>query len=491
MKSLLCFVTGGKEQELGAVLSSFFALFLLMGSYYLVRPLRKGFFTRDFAADDQAWFSIGVILLLLLLSWILSSLYDRVGKEKIARLWFAICAISFILFGLALQSDVKWIVGAFCIWSSVYFPLTLAFLWGSLNRCFDRGQSKRVYGFIILGATTGALFGLKVITPAIGFENWQWILYTNSVLMLASLALIEWVKKGFDRKEPEGSSPGKESEESFLTKLAQLCKNRYLLSVAVIMFGLAFGRQVFELQSQKVVENEISRSAYHQVFPELQGKMGFEVFRDLKNKNSQVRAQEIEKLINTHPDLLGENTTLASFSKRYESFRTQMLHGSRKYVDKVWTVQNMLCIAFLLIFKSSVIQWLGVRTILLLLPLCYFLVFTFLAAHPALELLMILHILILTFDYSLNNLGKELLYVPLSSEANLRFKPMIEGPIFKLGGAGAALGKVVVDTTLIQIGLAAFTSAGLLALGIMVTAYWIRKVLLVSSAEFQTRSFAA
>ena len=94
--------------------------------------------------------------------------------------------------------------------------------------------------------------------------------------------------------------------------------------------------------------------------------------------------------------------------------------------------------------------------------------------------MIILKILTLSLDYSLHNTAKEILYVPLGKTVNMGYKPIIEGPFYKLGAASSAAYKIILDGVLHLASCAHFVSHLFLATATVVAIYWAQTAKTIS-----------
>src|SRR5690606_11649911 len=89
-----------------------------------------------------------------------------------------------ILFYALPDTALLWLVYAFYVWVSVFNLFAFSIFWAFIADLFDREQSKRLFGFIAVGGTLGAMFGATLtgaLVEVVGASN----------MFLASIVFLE------------------------------------------------------------------------------------------------------------------------------------------------------------------------------------------------------------------------------------------------------------------------------------------------------------
>tara|TARA_B100000674_G_scaffold492329_1_gene512122 strand:+ start:2381 stop:3898 length:1518 start_codon:yes stop_codon:yes gene_type:complete len=487
----LTLLTGAKVEDNNRVLLAFFSLFCLLSSYYFIKPLRKGFYFSEFSADLLPYFHLGVITLIIITTAIMVRLYKTSKANTFTRNFFVLVTLINVSLGLTLLTPNKLNVACFCLWSSVYFPLSLALFWGGLNQIFDKQSSKSSYAFIWIGAILGGLCGSYLTKTIIVNYHWGFQFLLSTIFMLCAIFSFEKINKSYNSLASNTISNEFQNLKSgnIVKMIRDLFKNRYLASLAVIILSLTFSRGVFDLQSDAIVEKEISLKIYRQQFWNLNQLASGET------KDDQINTSLFEfifKYKNLAPDTRREvfdsvtaklNVMLVkdSFDKEYEKYRKAIKREITLFNSEIWTYQNLLSLMLLLVCKINIIAKIGVAPLIMCLPITYVSVFLLLFTPIGLMEIFILKIVTLALDYSVNNTAKEILYVPLGQQVNIGYKPIIEGPLFKLGAASSSVFKIILDNILHLLSLTHMVSyifiasAGLVAINWSYTAKSITK----------------
>ncbi len=435
-----------------------FSLFCLLSSYYFIKPLRKGFYFSEFSAELLPYFHLGVILLILATTAIIVRIFKSTKSHKFARNFLIVVTLVNSGLGIILLTPNKFNVACFCLWSSTYFPLSMALFWGGLNQNFDSQSSKSFYAVIWIGAILGGLCGSYFSNIIIEDFHWSYQFLLSTIFMILAILSFERLH----RVSANMSHESKSNEFTYLRAgnlfkmILDLFKNPYLACLAVIILSLTFSRGVFDLQSDTVVEREISIKLYRDHFWGINqqithnkesGQMSplfFNFIFSYKNLNNKQRNESFYALT----DELNITLVKDKFDFEYEKYRRAIKREVALFNSKIWTYQNIISLGILLICKLNIVTKIGITPLIMCLPITYVLVFLLMFTSVSLMEIFILKVITLALDYSVHNTAKEIMYVPLGENVNIGYKPIIEGPLFKLGAASSSVFKIILDTTM-------------------------------------------
>ena len=124
---------------------------------------------------------------------------------------------------------------------------------------------------------------------------------------------------------------------------------------------------------------------------------------------------------------------------QYLDYSQSLEKNTRRFFSDMNKWINLIGVFLLLVVARPLFRWVGLRWVVLILPLGFLV--TVLALLFPLELSMVSALLVGTgtLNYSLNKTSKELLYTAADEEVRFRFKPLIDGPLVRLGDVAAAL----------------------------------------------------
>ncbi|MGH6828507.1 MAG: NTP/NDP exchange transporter [Rhizomicrobium sp.] len=151
--------------ERKAAILAFSLNFVLLGTYYILRPLRDTMGTVFGVARLQDLFTGTFVLIFLsapLFSWAASRV--RLSRFLPGVFCFLLANLLFFyaLFHIAPHS--KWVAGAYFCWFSSINLILISVFWTLMADTFSAGQAKRLYGLIAAGGSLGAISGPLITT---------------------------------------------------------------------------------------------------------------------------------------------------------------------------------------------------------------------------------------------------------------------------------------------------------------------------------------
>ncbi|MGQ0553569.1 MAG: NTP/NDP exchange transporter [Planctomycetota bacterium] len=170
--------------ELGLLLLAAGYGFFLLCSYYLLRPLRDAWGLEG-GTDRLPWLFTGTFLAMLLTNPLYSAVVARGRRRRIVPVVYRFFALNLLVFyWLLLRGTSSTEVGyAFFIWLSVYNLFVVAIFWSVMTDLFDHEQGARLFAFIALGCSAGAIAG-PLLTRLLARDLGQASLILLAVVLL-------------------------------------------------------------------------------------------------------------------------------------------------------------------------------------------------------------------------------------------------------------------------------------------------------------------
>lgn len=185
-----------EENELKATFASFAFVFILMVSYYILRPVRDAM-ASDWSDAEVSWLWTLNFFISTLLVAIYGFAVSRVPFRKFVPAVYAFFAASFVLFFLAVQSAQESVLidKAFYLWVSVFALFHLSVFWTFMADTFNKNQASRLFAIIAAGASLGAAIGPLVpaiFATRIGNET---LMLISAVFLLFPIPIIFYLNK--------------------------------------------------------------------------------------------------------------------------------------------------------------------------------------------------------------------------------------------------------------------------------------------------------
>jgi AAA family ATP:ADP antiporter len=162
MKRLLGKIVDVRPEELRAVLLGFVFNFVVLGSYYVVRPIRD-----DIAAaggiETLPWMYTGTLVTMLVANALFSAIVARMSRRQFIpiayRFFMANLVIFYVLMHTLTPAQNVWVGRAFYVWVSVFNLFVVTLFWAFMTDVFNSEQAKRLFAFISVGGSIGAIVG--------------------------------------------------------------------------------------------------------------------------------------------------------------------------------------------------------------------------------------------------------------------------------------------------------------------------------------------
>jgi AAA family ATP:ADP antiporter len=182
--------------EIRTVVLSFLLVFVLMASYYALRPVR------DAMASDWSNTEISVLWnIQLVLSTFVVALYgwacSRVRFTLLVPIVYVFFAVTFVAFyfGSSFVSNRVLLDKAFYIWVTLFSLMHLSVFWSFMADLYSKEQSRRLFAFIATGASAGASLGPLLagqVVREIGADN---LILVASAILLIPIPIVLYLQK--------------------------------------------------------------------------------------------------------------------------------------------------------------------------------------------------------------------------------------------------------------------------------------------------------
>ncbi len=270
LKILICkFVDIRDDDELKGLLIATTYGFFIMFSYYILRAVRDEISSADRGNLQILWTAVFFVMMLAVpaYSW-LASKFSRGVFVPLANRFFIACLLAFWMCLMFLSPEARpWIDRVFYVWTSVFALFVVTVFWGFLSDCFDNSQGKRLFSFIAVGSSLGAIAGSSVTAGLVE------ILPAFSLLLLACIPLeiASWCARALHRRFNTGSVaiPGESSKVITGTAwsgMRAVFASRYLMGIAAFITLMTFVSTILYFQQAGLVADAFANRAERTVF---------------------------------------------------------------------------------------------------------------------------------------------------------------------------------------------------------------------------------
>jgi ATP:ADP antiporter, AAA family len=378
--------------EVRALLLAAGFFFCVLSSYYVIRPVRDEMGVLG-GVRNLAWLFSGTLAVTLLIHPLFAGWVSRLTRARfipLAYRGFALSLVGFYLLLEAVPEDLTiWVGRAFFVWTSVFNLFVISVFWGFMADIFSPEQARRLFGFIAVGGSLGAIAGAALSAALATLLGPVTLLLLSAALLEAAVrcaALLGRAAPPAPSDEPVERSPappalaaGPRSEKPIggtsLDGIRRVLRTPFLASICLFIGFLTLGSTFLYFQQAEIFARELSDSA--------------------------------------------ERTALFA---------------------RVDLVVNVLTLIVQLFLTGRLLRWLGVGAGLALLPLVSLLGFATLAAMPVLGVVVVLQVLRRVTNFAVTRPSREVLFTVLPRADKYKAKNFIDTFIYRLGDQVGAWG---------------------------------------------------
>lgn len=241
--------------ELRIVLLAAAYFFVVLAAWFMVRPVREQLGIAG-GVWDLRWLFLVTWAVMLLLQPLYGRAVAVFPRRVFVPLVYFVAGGSFLLFFLGMQTlgagDQLWLGRGFYVWSSVVNLWIVAVFWSYMADHVSSERAKRLYPWIAVGGTLGAIVGGLVakgtlaIAGDIGGEALAdqvvaWLLPASAVLLFLVPWFVARLHRALAQSESalglQGAAPAAPIGGSAWAGLRELVRSPYMLRISVLALG--------------------------------------------------------------------------------------------------------------------------------------------------------------------------------------------------------------------------------------------------------------
>jgi ATP:ADP antiporter, AAA family len=165
MKRILEKVVDVKPNEVQALWLGFAFHFIILTAYYIVKPIRDSIAASN-RLETLPWMFTATLVVMVIANTIFAAVVARMERRKFIPFAYAffilILLLFFVLMRIGSPAQQVWTGRAFYVWVSVFNLFNTAIFWAFMTDLFTVEQGTRLYAFIAVGGTLGAIVGAYI-----------------------------------------------------------------------------------------------------------------------------------------------------------------------------------------------------------------------------------------------------------------------------------------------------------------------------------------
>jgi AAA family ATP:ADP antiporter len=417
-----------REREIGALFWSCAYFFFVLSSYYVLRPMREEAGVAG-GVENLPWLFTGTLLGMLLVHPLFAGAVTRWPRRRFVPLTYRFFMFNLVLFFLLFRAAPEWnlwIGRIFFMWLSVFNLFVVSVFWSFMTDIYHTDQSKRLFGFIALGGTLGAIAGSSIpafLAVRLGPVNLLIIAIALLEMAVFTVHRLSRLTSGFEQRGRvyEGPAEGVADEEvpdravpdqaldeaviggSFIDGVTHVVRSRYLVGIVVYMLLFTIASTFLYFQQAEIVGR--------------------------------------------------------TFTDR--AVRTAVF-------GRIDLAVNLLTVVTQAFLTGRILRWLGIGLTLAILPAVTVFGFSVLGTMPVLAALVIFQVLRRSTNFALARPTREVLYTVLPREDKYKAKNFIDTFVYRAGDQVGAWSYAFMGWLGLGISALAFTMVPLAAVWLLV-----------------------
>ena len=412
-------------------------IFLILCSYYFIKPLREGWIAiSDIQGLTQmevkAYSSFLQSIFLLFIVGFYGKLAGRWDRSILITRVTLFCISNMVIFWFLQPGyffDHLPLSGIFFyLWVGMFGVFIVAQFWTFCADIYSDESGQRLIPVIAIGATLGAVAGSDIVDILVGSE----LVATEMLLILATLPLFASIAISRKVDSSHKSLPAANTEEDIIKEKSGNQGLGFLLSGARLV---VISRFMLAAAVVTLLTNWVNTNGENLLFQVVQDSL--------------------------HGMAADQGITDSHQVLEFTRSETTKFYGNFYF----WV--NIVALLLQSLVVSRLLKFGGFASIALMLPVIALVSYTLMALLPILAIVKMMKIAENATDYSVNNTARHVLWLPVDSAMKYKGKPAIDTLYVRMGDGLAAL------TVLVGVEFLALTTQQFFIFNIMLVILWL------------------
>jgi ATP:ADP antiporter, AAA family len=275
VKRIFAKIVDVKPNEVRALWLGFIFFFVVLGGYYVIRPVRDNIGATQF---ENLWWMFTVVLVTMIgANALFSMIVARMSRRRFIPIAYRFFILNLLIFFVLMQfmppGKQRWVDGCFFVWVSVFNLFATAVFWGFMTDIFTSEQGKRLFGFIAVGGSLGGILGPIITTSLVHYVSTGVLLLICAGMLEIAAQSVRFFPSEFrrhDSKSAEEEAAEKPIGGKFWDGVTNICKSPYLfgLFVFILLYTLTSTWAYFQ-QAELTKVGFVDRAARTAFFAKL------------------------------------------------------------------------------------------------------------------------------------------------------------------------------------------------------------------------------
>lgn len=430
-------------------------VFLLLTSYYLIKPVRDALILSGGGAEAKSYLAAVMAVVLFFLVGAYAKLVSRNERTRLITMVTAAFVACLVIFWVLSRMNIPYLGYVFFVWVGIFSVMVVAQFWSYANDVYSNEAGKRLFPLVAFGGSFGAFSGSYIADNLLRFISLFEMMLVAGGLLVLCIVLTNvisrkvWGKAVMEARQRELSAKAKQEEnagpkEKESLGFDMLFRHRYIGLIAVIVLLLNLVNTTGEYIMGSLVEGYGEETAEEVISAAVgTGTSATIGDQDFGDPNDEQTREDIE------------GNVIGRFYARFF----------------FW--MNLLGMFLQLFVVSRLIKYGGIKAGLLWLPIIALGTYALIFFAPILRFARIGKIAENASDYSVNKTTLQMLFLPTTREIKYKAKQVTDSFMQRLGDVGSA--------ALVFLGTVPFTfgTRGFAAVNLGIILIWFVVVILI------------
>ncbi len=375
MRSLLAKLHSGavdvRPDEVRAMWLAFLFNFIVLASYYVIRPIRDEIGAAG-GVENLSWMFTATLVAMLIAYGLFSAIVARMSRRRFIPAAYRFFIINLGLFYLLMRSaspdQAVWVGRAFYVWVSVFNLFVVTVFWAFMTDIFNSEQGKRLFGFISVGGTLGGIVGGLVTATLVRQVGTANLLIVSALLLECGAWCVRFFPAQFRSEPQQQHEADRPVGGNLWAGVTHAVRSPYLLGICAFMLLHAITATLVYFQQAEITAQQ---------------------FHDRASRTAFFAQLDLSV--------------------------------------------NVLTIVVQIFLTGRLLKWLGVGLTLAMLPAVSLVGFVALAVTPGLSLLAVFQVLRRAMNYAVSRPAREVLFTVLRREDKYKAKSFVDTFVYRAG----------------------------------------------------------
>ena len=274
-KIILGKIVDVRAEEIRALWLGFVFNFVILAGYYILRPIREEIGASS-GVENLPWMYTFTLIGMLIANALFAAIVTRMSRRKFLPIAYRFAIANLFVFFLLMRivpANWQWLLArSFFVWVSVFNLFATTLFWAFMTDLFTAEQGKRLFGFIAVGGSLGAILGPLVPTFLVDrFSTGVFCLMSAAMFEIAAQC-VRFFPAEF-REQPQAATAEKPIGGNIWDSVTHVCRSPYLFALALFIFIYTLTNTWANFQQVELTQVLTSKAARTAYF----GKLDFSV----------------------------------------------------------------------------------------------------------------------------------------------------------------------------------------------------------------------